>query len=82
LSQEKYATELLKKVNMSTCKSASTLSATEKLTASDGALLGPEDSTNYRSIVGALQYFTLTQPDIPCQSIKCVNICILLLHFT
>jgi histone deacetylase 1/2 len=65
LTQEKYATELLDKVGMHGCKSASTpLSSTEQLSLYDGTPLGPEDSTQYRSIVGALQYLTLTRPDL------------------
>jgi histone deacetylase 1/2 len=65
LTQEKYAIDLLIKVGMQGCKSAPTpLSSTEKLSITDGDPLGQEDSTRYRSIVGALQYLTLTRPDI------------------
>lgn len=65
LSQEKYASDLLKKVGMTDCKGVTTpLAINEKLSASKGALLGPNDMTKYRSIVGALQYLTLTRPDL------------------
>ena len=65
LTQEKYASEILTRVGMKDCKPAPTpLSSTEKLSAFDGELLEPEDSTRYRSVVGALQYLTLTRPDI------------------
>jgi histone deacetylase 1/2 len=36
----------------------------ENLSVVDGELLSSEDSTRYRSIVGALHYITLTRPDI------------------
>jgi histone deacetylase 1/2 len=50
---------------MSSCNSVNTpLSLSEKLSVTSGHLLGPEDSTRYRSIVGVLQYLTLTRPDI------------------
>jgi histone deacetylase 1/2 len=50
---------------MSSCKPSTTpLSATEKLSEIDGQALGPEDSTKYRSIVGALQYLTLTRTNL------------------
>ena len=65
LSQGKYANELLQRVGMTQCKPVSTpLSTSEKLSLHDGSSLGPEDATRYRSIVGALQYLTLTRPDI------------------
>jgi hypothetical protein len=65
LSQDKYALDLLKRVNMASCKPVSTpLSTSEKLSAYEGVPLGPNDAKNYRSVVGALQYLTLTRPDI------------------
>ena len=65
LTQEKYASDLLNKVGTIHCTACPTpLSTTEKLTLTDGNVLGPEDSTNYRSIVGGLQYLTLTRPDL------------------
>lgn len=65
LSQEKYATDLLKRIGLQGCKpSSSPLSSTEKLSLAEGEILNPEDGTRYRSFVGALQYLTLTRPDI------------------
>jgi histone deacetylase 1/2 len=65
LSQAKYAQDILTRVGMVGCSGVATpLSSSEKITARQGKLLGPEDSTKYRSIVGALQYLTLTRPDI------------------
>lgn len=40
------------------------MSSTEKLSAVEGTALGTDDSTKYSSLVGALQYLTLTRPDI------------------
>jgi hypothetical protein len=65
MSQEKYARELLQRTNMSLCKPASTpLAMNMKLSAYIGDPLKTEDSTCYRSIVGALQYLTITRPDL------------------
>jgi histone deacetylase 1/2 len=36
----------------------------EKLSLYDGQKLGPHDSSQYTSVVGALQYLTLTRPDL------------------
>jgi histone deacetylase 1/2 len=50
---------------MSCCKSSPTqLSTSKKLSSHEGDALGPDDSTRYISVVGALQYLTLTRPDI------------------
>jgi histone deacetylase 1/2 len=65
LTQEKYAHDLLTRVGMLDCKSAPTLlSASEPLSLHEGTPLGPDDSSQYRSIVGALHYLTLTRPDL------------------
>jgi histone deacetylase 1/2 len=63
LTQAKYATDLLARVHMNGCTTTPTpLSTINTLSLTDGSLLGPEDSTHYRSIVGALWYLTLTRP--------------------
>lgn len=65
MCQSKYASDVLKRTSMTNCKPVSTpLSTSEKHSAYDGVPLGPKDSTKYRSIVSALQYMTLTRPDI------------------
>jgi hypothetical protein len=56
LSQEKYARDILTRVGM--------LFASEKLSKFEGDLLNPSDSTKYHSIVGGLQYLTLTRLDL------------------
>ncbi|KAK1642839.1 hypothetical protein QYE76_060644 [Lolium multiflorum] len=65
LNQAKYAQDLLTRVGMVNCQGMPTpLSSSEKISAHQGDPLGPDDSSKYRSIVGALQYLTLTRPDI------------------
>ena len=56
LNQAKYARGVLQRVSMTHSKPSPTpLSSSEKITAHEGELLGPEDSTRYRSMVGALR---------------------------
>ncbi|XP_019427177.1 PREDICTED: uncharacterized protein LOC109335499 [Lupinus angustifolius] len=63
LSQSKYVKDLLNKANLSTSKANIIPMATNcKLT--KHGLDDFEDPTFYRSIVGALQYATITRPDI------------------
>lgn len=65
LSQEKYATDLVKKPGLQGCKPTPTpLSSTEKLSLMKGKPIDSVDTTKYRCLVGALQYLTLTRPDI------------------
>lgn len=65
LTQSKYITYLLQKVNMLNCKPVSTpMAISEKLSVSIGEPLTASEATNYRTVVGALQYLQLTRPDI------------------
>ncbi|XP_073352573.1 retrovirus-related Pol polyprotein from transposon RE1 isoform X1 [Aegilops tauschii subsp. strangulata] len=65
LSQEKYAADMVKKAGLQGYKPSPTpMSSSEKLSLTEGQLLSQDDSTKYRSLVGALQYLTLTRPDI------------------
>jgi hypothetical protein len=65
LSQGKYASDVLHRVGMINCKPCTTpLCTSGKLRIGSGELLSSEDATRYRSVVGALQYLTLTRPDL------------------
>jgi histone deacetylase 1/2 len=65
LSQRRYALDLLKKANMEKCKPISTpMSSSERLSRDHGTLLSGDEQFRYRSIVGGLQYLTLTRPDL------------------
>lgn len=81
LNQEKYVNDLLARVGMTDCTPCPTLlSSSDTLSLHDGSLLGPEDSSSYRSVVGALQYLTLTRPDLSfsvnkvCQFLRLLSI--------
>ncbi|CAH9127317.1 unnamed protein product [Cuscuta epithymum] len=63
LSQHKYVSDLLHRFHLHTLKPIRSLFPSRtKLSLTDGELLA--DVTEYRSMVGALQYLTLTRPDI------------------
>ncbi|KAK9058153.1 hypothetical protein SSX86_022993 [Deinandra increscens subsp. villosa] len=63
LSQSTYAADILSRAKMSNCKPASTpVEAGSKLSADSGSIF--EDGPFYRSLAGALQYLTITRPDI------------------
>jgi hypothetical protein len=65
LTQEKYATDILRRASMLSCKPVPTPpSASNKLYAYTGDPLGAEAVTKYRSMVGALQYLSHTRPDM------------------
>nr|XP_020199643.1 uncharacterized mitochondrial protein AtMg00810-like [Aegilops tauschii subsp. strangulata] len=63
LNQAQYVAELLDRAGMTDCHPAPTPVDTKaKLSSSKGELVS--DATHYRTITGALQYLTLTCPDI------------------
>ena len=63
LSRRQYAVDLLQRAGMAECHSTSTpVDTRAKLSATDGAPVA--DATQYRSLAGALQYLTLTRPDL------------------
>jgi hypothetical protein len=65
MTQKKYSLDFLQRAGMLKCKTTTTpMSTTDKITAVDGELLSSADATEYRSIVGGLQYLTITRQDI------------------
>ena len=63
LHQQQYAHELLERAGMLNCKPAPTpIDTKAKVSALEGT--PAPDAAFYRSIVGALQYLTLTRPDL------------------
>jgi len=63
LNQAQYTEDILERAGMANCKPASTpVDVTPKLSAKAGEPAA--DGAFYRSITGALQYLTLTRPDI------------------
>jgi hypothetical protein len=65
LTQEKYATDILRRVGMLQCKPVPTpLSMSHELSTYAGEPHGVEEVTKYRSIGGALQYLSHTRPDL------------------
>lgn len=63
LSQSTYASEIIKRVGMASCKpSVTPVDTKQKLSTSSDTSY--EDPSLYRSLAGALQYLTFTRPDI------------------
>ncbi|KAK1424826.1 hypothetical protein QVD17_20164 [Tagetes erecta] len=63
LSQRKYINDLLERANLTKAKPVSTpITTSAKLALGDSALF--DDPVKYRQMVGALQYVTLSRPDI------------------
>ncbi|XP_019161194.1 PREDICTED: uncharacterized protein LOC109157808 [Ipomoea nil] len=61
-SQQRYMTDILKHAGMTDCKSLATLISVSKSTVFNADLY--DDATQYMSLVGTLQYLTVTRPDL------------------
>lgn len=65
MSQHKYATDLIHKAGLESCNSHVTpCQSGLKLYTDEGTPLSPTDASQFRSLVGCLQYLTFTRPDI------------------
>ncbi|XP_019189582.1 PREDICTED: uncharacterized protein LOC109183985 [Ipomoea nil] len=62
LCQQRYMHDILKRAGMTDCKSLSTPIAMSKSIPIDATPY--DDPTQYRSLAGALQYLTITRPDL------------------
>jgi histone deacetylase 1/2 len=65
LSQSSYTLDVLQRAGMANCKPVATPADTSsKTSTTDDEALNKSDASWYRSMAGALQYLTLTRPDI------------------
>ncbi|XP_028098424.1 uncharacterized protein LOC114298117 [Camellia sinensis] len=64
LSQHKYVSELLVKAGMAECKPYSSPMSFKSTSSSPNDNLACSNPSLYRSIVGGLQYLTITRPDL------------------
>ncbi|XP_062217191.1 uncharacterized mitochondrial protein AtMg00810-like [Phragmites australis] len=65
LSQRQYAVDLLQRAGMAECHPTATpVDTKSKISATDDIPLHDTEATEYRSLAGALQYLTLTRPDL------------------
>ncbi|XP_019197946.1 PREDICTED: uncharacterized protein LOC109191750 [Ipomoea nil] len=62
LSQQRYMKDILKRAGMVDCKPVITPVSSVKIT--DDVAVPYADPTQYRSLAGALQYLTVTRPDL------------------
>jgi hypothetical protein len=64
-SLNKYISDLLTRTKMVKSNDVATpMVPSDKLPLAGGTPLSPEDSIRYHSVVGVLQYLSLTRPDI------------------